>query len=107
MVPILNKVSPLPPSPNKVRKQIEDVIGIDASDAVMIGPRPARVPACWKPSCARLPPPRGATARATLKALLVDAGTTSISASSCSFIVVGSVMKKGSHVMMGTNAAYR
>jgi GTP-binding protein LepA len=35
----------------KSRQQIEDVIGIDASDAVMISPRPALAcPTCWKPS---------------------------------------------------------
>ncbi len=55
-----------------VKQQIEDVIGIDASDAVMISAKTGLgVPTCWKPSspaCRR----RRATREATLKALLVD-----------------------------------
>ena len=42
IVPVLNKVDLPAAEPDRVRAQIEDVIGIDASDAVMISaPRPA------------------------------------------------------------------
>jgi GTP-binding protein LepA len=40
IVPVLNKIDLPAAEPDAVKEQIEEVIGLDASDAVMISPRP-------------------------------------------------------------------
>src|SRR5438876_1666977 len=72
VVPILNKVDLPAAEPDKVKQQIEDVIGLDASDAILISAKTgANVPDVLEGMVTRLPPPRGDRA-APLKALLVD-----------------------------------
>ena len=72
IVPVLNKVDLPAAEPEKIRQQIEDVIGIDASDAVMISAKTGLgVPDVLEAIVTRLPPPKG-DRNATLKALLVD-----------------------------------
>ena len=72
IVPVLNKIDLPAAEPERVKQQIEDVIGLDASDAVRSAPRPASTSrACWRPSsrACRRPP---AMPTKTLTALLVD-----------------------------------
>src|ERR687885_1319210 len=72
IVPVLNKIDLPAAEPERVRRQIEDVIGLDASDAVMISAKPGEgVPDVLEAIVARLPPPKG-DPDAPLKALLVD-----------------------------------
>src|SRR3954466_7929743 len=72
VVPVLNKVDLPAAEPEQVRKQIEDVIGLDASDAILISAKTGlNVPEVLEGIVTRLPPPKGDRA-ATLKALLVD-----------------------------------
>ena len=69
IVPVLNKVDLPAAEPEKIRQQIEDVIGIDASDAVMISAKTGLgVPDVLEAVVTRLPPPKG-DRDATLKAL--------------------------------------
>src|SRR6201982_1065085 len=72
IVPVLNKVDLPAAEPEKVKQQIEDVIGIDASDAVMISAKTGLgVADVLEAIVSRLPPPKG-DRDAALKALLVD-----------------------------------
>src|SRR5260221_9314621 len=72
IVPVLNKVDLPAAEPEKVRQQIEDVIGIDASDAILISAKTGQgVDEVLEAIVTRLPPPIG-DPDATLKALLVD-----------------------------------
>src|SRR5687768_14655837 len=72
IVPVLNKIDLPAAEPEKVRQQIEDVIGIDASDAVMISAKTGiGIDAVLEAIVHRLPAPKG-DKDATLKALLVD-----------------------------------
>src|SRR5215212_7754784 len=72
IVPVLNKVDLPAAEPEQVRKQIEDVIGIDASNALMISAKTGLgVPDVLEAIVTRLPPPKGDRS-APLKALLVD-----------------------------------
>src|SRR2546430_9646292 len=72
VVPVLNKVALPAAEPDKVRQQIEDVIGLDASDAILISAKTGDgVPEVLEAIVHRLPAPKG-DARAPLKALLVD-----------------------------------
>jgi len=72
IVPILNKIDLPAAEPDKIKQQIEDVIGIDASDAVMVSAKTGLgIPDVLEAIVTRLPPPKG-DRDATLKALLVD-----------------------------------
>jgi GTP-binding protein LepA len=107
IVPVLNKVDLPAAEPEKVKQQIEDVIGIDASDAVMISAKTGLgVPDVLEAIVTRLPPPKG-DRDATLKALLVDSWYDVYLGVVVLIRVVDGVMKKGQRIrMMGTNAAY-
>ncbi|MGY2932253.1 GTP-binding protein LepA [Bradyrhizobium sp. GM6.1] len=107
IVPVLNKVDLPAAEPEKVKQQIEDVIGIDASESVMISAKTGLgVPDVLEAIVTRLPPPKG-DREATLKALLVDSWYDVYLGVVVLIRVVDGVMKKGSRVrMMGTGAAY-
>jgi GTP-binding protein LepA len=73
IVPVLNKVDLPAADPDRVKAQIEDVIGLDASDAVMASAKTGLgIPEVLEAIVTRLPPPKG-DENAPLKALLVDA----------------------------------
>ena len=72
IVPILNKIDLPAAEPERVRQQIEDVIGIDASDAVEISAKTGiNIEGVLEALVHRLPPPTG-DATKPLTALLVD-----------------------------------
>jgi GTP-binding protein LepA len=72
IVPILNKIDLPAAEPERVKQQIEDVIGLDASDAVEISAKTGlNIEGVLEALVHRLPPPTG-DADAPLKALLVD-----------------------------------
>src|ERR1700680_318368 len=71
IVPVLNKIDLPAAEPAKVKQQIEDVIGLDASNAVLISAKTGdNVAEVLEAIVHRLPPPKGNPA-APLKALLV------------------------------------
>src|SRR5487761_844993 len=72
IVPVLNKIDLPAAEPERVREQIEDVIGLDAADAVLISAKTGlNIEGVLEALVTRLPPPAGDLA-APLKALLVD-----------------------------------
>ena len=72
VIPVLNKVDLPAAEPEQVRAQIEEVIGLDATDALTISAKTgAGVPEVLEALVQRLPAPKG-DASAPLKALLVD-----------------------------------
>ncbi len=72
IVPVLNKVDLPAAEPERVRQQIEDVIGLDAADAVLISAKTGlNIEGVLEALVTRLPPPTG-DAGAALTALLVD-----------------------------------
>ncbi len=72
IVPVLNKIDLPAAEPDRVKQQIEDVIGLDASDAVMISAKTGlNIEGVLEALVTRLPPPTG-DAEAPLAALLVD-----------------------------------
>src|ERR1700751_4382680 len=107
VVPVLNKVDLPAAEPEKVKQQIEDVIGLDASNAIEISAKTGfNVPEVLEAIVTRLPPPKG-DREATLKALLVDSWYDSYLGVIVLFRVVDGVLKKGQRIrMMGTGAAY-
>jgi GTP-binding protein LepA len=107
VVPVLNKVDLPAAEPDKVRQQIEDVIGLDASNAILISAKTGEnVPEVLEGIVTRLPPPRG-DRDATLKALLVDSWYDSYLGVVVLLRIVDGVLRKGQRIrMMGTAAAY-
>src|SRR5512136_722402 len=107
VVPVLNKIDLPAAEPDKVKQQIEDVIGLDASNALQISAKTGiGIPDVLEAIVHRLPPPRGDRG-ATLKALLVDSWYDSYLGVVVLVRIVDGVMKKGQRIrMMGTNAAY-
>ena len=72
IVPILNKIDLPAAEPERVKQQIEDVIGLDTSDAVMISAKTGmNIEGVLEALVHRLPAPKG-DPNAPLKALLVD-----------------------------------
>ncbi len=72
IVPVLNKIDLPAAEPERVRQQIEDVIGLDASDAVEISAKTGlNIEGVLEALVTRLPPPKG-DPDAPLNALLVD-----------------------------------
>jgi GTP-binding protein LepA len=72
IVPVLNKIDLPAAEPDRVRQQIEDVIGLDASDAVEISAKTGLgVEDVLEAIIHRLPPPQGRE-DVPLKAMLVD-----------------------------------
>ena len=107
IVPVLNKIDLPAAEPDKVKQQIEDVIGIDASDAVMISAKTGiGIDLVLEAIVHRLPAPKG-DREAPLKALLVDSWYDVYLGVVVLVRIVDGVMKKGERIrMMGTNAAY-
>jgi GTP-binding protein LepA len=72
IIPILNKIDLPAAEPERVKQQIEDVIGLDTSDAVEISAKTGiNIEGVLEALVTRLPAPTG-DADAPLKALLVD-----------------------------------
>src|SRR6201994_2315106 len=60
IVPVLNKIDLPAAEPDQVKAQIEDVIGIDASDAVLCSAKSGiGIPDVLEAIVTRLPPPKG------------------------------------------------
>src|ERR687884_131096 len=107
VVPVLNKVDLPAAEPEKVKQQIEDVIGLDASHAILISAKTGEnVPEVLEGIVTRLPPPKG-DRDATLKALLVDSWYDSYLGVVVLLRIVDGVLRRGQRIrMMGTGAAY-
>ena len=72
IVPVLNKIDLPAAEPDRVKQQIEDVIGIPADDAVMISAKTGlNIEGVLEALVTRLPPPTGDASK-PLTALLVD-----------------------------------
>ncbi|GAA0277281.1 translation elongation factor 4 [Alteraurantiacibacter aestuarii] len=72
IVPVINKIDLPAAEPEKVRAEIEDIIGIDASDAVLTSAKSGiGIKDVLEAIVAKIPPPKG-DRNAPLKAMLVD-----------------------------------
>src|ERR1700744_4687817 len=108
LVPVLNKVALPAAEPERVRAQIEDVIGIDASDAVEASAKTGLgIHDVLEAIVKSLPPPKGDES-APLKALLVDAWYDPYLGVVALVRVFDGVLKPGQQVqMMNAGAHYR
>src|SRR6201996_3341848 len=108
IVPVLNKVDLPAAEPERVRQQIEDVIGLDASDAIPVSAKTGlNIDQVLEGIVERLPAPKGEW-NAPLKALLIDSWYDPYLGVVVLVRVVDGELKKGQRIrMMAASAIYQ
>lgn len=107
IVPVLNKIDLPSAEPERVKSQIEDVIGLDTSNAVETsGKTGLGVDTLLEEIVTRLPAPQG-DAQAPLKALLIDSWYDSYLGVIIMVRIIDGVLRRKTQVkMMSTNNTY-
>ena len=108
IVPVLNKIDLPAAEPERVKKQIEDVIGIDASEAIPISAKTGiGIDLVLEAVVKRLPPPKGEL-NAPLKALLIDSYYDAYLGVVVLVRIIDGEIKKGQKIrMMAADAVYQ
>ncbi len=100
ILPVLNKVDLPSADEDRVKQQIEDVIGIDASEAVGVSAKTGlNVQAVLEAIVEKLPPPSGDASK-PLKAMLVDSWYDAYLGVVVLVRIIDGVLKRGQKVMM-------
>jgi GTP-binding protein LepA len=107
IVPVLNKIDLPAAEPDRIRQQIEDIIGLGADDALMISAKTGLgVEDVLEAVVQRLPPPEG-DADAALQALVVDSWYDPYLGVVTLIRVRNGVIRKGQKIrFIGTGAAH-
>jgi GTP-binding protein LepA len=108
IIPVLNKIDLPAAEPDRVKQQIEDVIGIDASNALMISAKSGLgIADVLEAIVTQLPHPTG-DENATLKALLIDSWYDPYLGVIILVRIKDGIMRKGMKIrMMSTGANYQ
>jgi GTP-binding protein LepA len=108
ILPVLNKVDLPSADADRVKQQIEDVIGLDASDAVPISAKTGQnVEAVLAAIVERLPAPKG-DAKKPLKALLIDSWYDAYLGVIVLVRIIDGTLKKGQRIrLMSSGAGYQ
>ena len=108
IVVVLNKIDLPAAEPERIREQVEEVIGIDASKAVLISAKTGiGIDLVLEAIVHQLPPPRQGDATAPLKAMLVDSWYDAYLGVIVLVRVIDGVLKKGQTIrMMEADAKY-
>ena len=108
IVVVLNKVDLPAAEPERIREQVEEVIGLDASNAVMISAKTGLgVPDVLEAIVNDLPAPKTGDPSAPLKAMLVDSWYDPYLGVIVLVRIIDGVLKKGQTIrMMGADAKY-
>ena len=107
VLPVLNKMDLPQADPENAKAEIEDVIGIDASEAVAISAKTGMgIDDVLEQIVAKVPPPRG-KADAPLRAMIIDSWFDAYVGVVMLVRVVDGRLQKGERIrMMATGAAY-
>lgn len=107
IVPVINKIDLPSADPDRVKHEIEDVIGIDASEAVLTSAKTGLgIEDVLETIVARIPAPSG-DAKKPLKALVFDSKFDAYKGVVLYFRVIDGVVKKGMKIrMMATGAEF-
>ena len=108
VVPVLNKIDLPAAEPDRVRQQVQDVIGLDAHDALEISAKTGKgIEDVLEAIVHRLPPPKG-EAHAPLKALLIDSWYDAYLGVVVLVRIFDGTLHKGQRIrLMSTGAAYQ
>jgi GTP-binding protein LepA len=108
IVPVLNKIDLPASDPDKVKKQIEEVIGIDASEAILVSAKTGQgIKETLEAVVHKLPAPKG-DVNGELKALLVDSWYDPYLGVIVLVRIIDGVLKKGQKIkMLSNNAVYQ
>ncbi len=105
IVPVLNKIDLPAADPDRVKQQIEDVIGLDASDAVPISAKTGLgIDLVLEALVHRLPAPKG-DREAPLKALLVDSWYDAYLGVVVLFRIIDGTIRKGMKIKFMSSGA--
>ena len=103
IVPVLNKIDLPASEPDRVKEQIEDVIGIDASDALLVSAKSGiGIKETLEAIVKKLPAPKG-DRNAPLKAMLVDSWYDPYLGVVVLVRIMDGVLKKNDRVKMMSN----
>jgi GTP-binding protein LepA len=107
VVPVLNKIDLPVAEPERVIAEIEDIIGIDASDAIRVSAKTGEgVDDVLEAVIARIPPPQG-DAAAPLQALVIDSWFDNyVGVVMLVRLMQGTLKPKDRILLMATSAAY-
>ena len=108
VLPVLNKIDLPSADPEKVIQEIEDIIGIDAQDAVRVSAKTGEgVPELLEHIIAKIPPPSG-NPEGPLQALIIDSWFDNyVGVVSLVRVVNGSLSKGSKITVMSTDRSYR
>ncbi|AMS38995.1 translation elongation factor 4 [Aminobacter aminovorans] len=108
IVVVLNKIDLPAAEPERIKEQVEEVIGIDASQAVHISAKTGLgIEDVLEAIVTQLPPPREGDIDAPLKAMLVDSWYDTYLGVIVLVRIIDGKLKKGQTIrMMETNAKY-
>lgn len=107
VVPVLNKMDLPNADPENAKEEIEDVIGIDATDAIPCSAKTGMgIDEIIEAVIARMPPPKGLV-DAPLRAMIIDSWYDAYVGVVMLVRVVDGTLKKGDRIrMMASNAVY-
>jgi GTP-binding protein LepA len=108
VVPVLNKIDLPSAEPDRVAEEIEDIIGIDATDAIRVSAKTGvGVDELLEQLVRRIPPPKG-DPEAPLKALIIDSWFDNyVGVVSLVRVVDGSILPKQKIRVMSTGRAHQ
>ncbi|MBI1275601.1 elongation factor 4 [bacterium] len=105
IIPVLNKIDLPAADPDRVKAQIEEVIGLDASEAIPCSAKTGMgIEDIFEALVTKLPPPRGVEAD-PLRALLVDSWYDPYLGVMILVRIVDGVLKKGAKIRMMSNGS--
>lgn len=107
ILPVINKIDLPAADPDKVKKEIEDVIGLDASDAVLASAKEGiGIEDILEAVVKKVPAPKG-NVEGPVQALIFDSFYDSYRGVIASIRVFNGTIKKGDHIkMLATGAMY-
>jgi len=107
VLPVLNKIDLPAADPERVKEEIEDIIGVDAQDAVEVSAKTGDgVPDLLEELVSRIPPPEG-DPEAPLQALIIDSWFDNyVGVVSLVRVVNGTLPKRGKITIMSTGDSY-
>jgi len=107
IIPVINKIDLPSAEPERVRQELEDVIGLDCSEAIMASAKEGTgIPDILEAVVSKIPPPRG-DSTAPLKALIFDSHFDSYKGAISYIRVVDGLVRKGMDIkMMSTGRTF-